>query len=68
MRKGFATLAVVGAAACLALYGLTSTQQSGVALYSESDMEFIQFIAKYGKSYASKTEHGKRAAIFNKNL
>lgn len=34
----------------------------------EEDLAFIQFIAKYGKSYASKHEHQRRADIFKANL
>ncbi len=37
MRKGFATLAVVGAAACIALY--TFSPKAGASLYAETTEE-----------------------------
>jgi len=67
MRKGFAALAIVGVAATVALYALVQTAPS-LNLMASSDAEFIKFIAKYGKSYATKTEHQRRAEIFAKNL
>jgi hypothetical protein len=51
MRKGFAGLAVVGVAACVALYAVTQTAQYS-SLYTDisgSEMEFIRFVAKFGK-------------------
>ena len=37
-------------------------------LFAHEDAEFINFIAKYGKTYASKSEHQRRAQIFAQNL
>ena len=70
MRKGFAALAVVGIAAVVALYAVTQTAQP-TNLYTSltpDDMEFIKYVAKYGKSYGTKEEFGFRADIFKKNL
>ena len=69
MRKGFAALAVVGVAACVALYAFTQTAQS-TNLYTDisgADMEFIRYVAKFGKSYGTKEEFALRADIFKKN-
>lgn len=69
MKKGFTALAIVGVAATVALFALTTFTPKGVTMYTqEDDFAFIQFIAKYGKSYASKNEHMKRAEIFKANM
>jgi Holliday junction resolvasome RuvABC DNA-binding subunit len=69
MRKGFASLAIVGVAATVALFALNSYSPKAVTMYTQDeDLAFIQFIAKYGKSYASKHEHQRRADIFKANL
>ena len=70
MRKGFAALAVVGVAAAVALYAVTQTAQP-TNLYTSltaDDMEFIRYVAKYGKSYGTKEEFAFRAEIFKKNI
>ena len=69
MRKGFAALAFVGVAACVALYAVTQTALSS-SLYTNvtgNNMEFIRFGAKYGRSYATKEEFELRANIFQQN-
>ena len=71
MRKGFAALAIVGVAATVALFAMTAFTPKAVTtmMYTqEEDFAFIQFIAKYGKSYVSKNEHMKRAEIFKANM
>ena len=69
MRKGFARLAFVGVAATVALYAISSTSTNSMNFLSQDDdIAFIQFIAKYGKSYASKSEHSTRAEIFKANF
>ena len=53
-----ATLAVVGVAACAAVFALNYSPKT-TALYTEitpEDREFMNFIAKYRKSYATKEE------------
>ena len=70
MRSGFASLVVVGVAACVAVYALTGAPASS-SLYhtiSASEMEFIKYIASYGKSYGTKEEFEFRAQIFKNTL
>jgi hypothetical protein len=70
MRTGFASIAVVGVAACIAVYALTQQPQSN-SLYtalSAEDMEFLKFVALHGKSYGTKEEFEFRSDIFKKNL
>jgi hypothetical protein len=69
MRKGFAALAVVGVAACVALYAVTQTAHSS-SLYTEisgTEMEYIRFVAKFGKQYSTKEEFAMRSIIFKQN-
>jgi len=69
MRKGYASLAVVGAVACAALFAV-SQYPAATSLYTKNDidMEFINYIAKYGKSYGTKEEFYMRAAQFQRTL
>ena len=70
MRKGYATLAVVGIAACIAAYAATYQPQTS-SLYSNlsaDDMEFIKFTALFSKSYGTKEEFDFRSALFKKTL
>ena len=69
MRKGFAALAIAGVAVTVALFAMTTLTPKAVTMYAqEDDYAFIQFLAKYGKSYVSKNEHLKRAEIFKANM
>ncbi len=70
MRSGFAALAVVGVAACVAVYAMTAAPASN-SLYSNlntEDLEFLKYVAKYGKSYGTKEEFEFRAEAFKKTL
>jgi C1A family cysteine protease len=70
MRKGFASLAIVGVAACVAMYAITQTPHSE-DLHTEItgvDLEFIKYVTKFGKSYGTKEEFAFRAGIFKKNF
>jgi C1A family cysteine protease len=70
MRKGFASIAIVGVAACIAVYALTQQPQSS-SLYtalSSEDMEFLKFVSLHGKSYGTKEEFEFRSEIFKKTL
>jgi KDEL-tailed cysteine endopeptidase len=71
MRSTFATLAVVGVAACVAVYALTAAP-AGKSLYSNvlatEDLEYLKFIAKYGKSYGTKEEFEFRGDVFKNTL
>lgn len=70
MKSGYAALAVVGVAACVAVYALTTFEQKSLSLYSNTltgeDREFMRFISKYGKSYGTKEEFQHRSDIFKK--
>ena len=68
MKKGFAALAVVGVAAAVAVYALTQGGNfSGVNLNS-SDSAFNKYLAKHGKSYATKEEYNYRKSLFEAEL
>jgi KDEL-tailed cysteine endopeptidase len=71
MRKGFASLAVVGVAAVVAVFALTQSPKTN-SLYSNEltaqDMEFLKYVTKFGKSYGTKEEFEFRADLFKKNL
>jgi cathepsin L/cathepsin H len=70
MRSGFATLAVVGVAACVAVYALSGSAPESKSLYSMAadDFEFLKYVSKYGKSYGTKEEFEYRAANFKNVL
>lgn len=72
-NTGFATLAVVGVAAAVAVYALTQQPTAGSSLFSANlmngeDMEFLRFVSKYGKSYGTKEELTFRAQQFKSTL
>jgi C1A family cysteine protease len=71
MRTGFASLAVVGVAAVVAVFALTQAPK-GTSLYSNvisaSDMEFYKFVSKFGKSYGTKEEFEFRSDLFKNTL
>jgi hypothetical protein len=70
MRKGYATLAIVGIAACIAAYAANYQPQTS-SLYSNlsaDDMEFIKFTALFSKSYGTKEEFDFRSNIFKNTL
>ena len=71
MRTGFASLAVVGVAACVAVYALTQAPATN-SLYSNvisaNDMEFLKYVAKFSKSYGTKEEFEFRSDIFKNTL
>ena len=50
-----------------AIVGSASAQFLGTAL-TEGDQQFIRFVAKYGKTYASRAEFEARNAIFQEKL
>jgi C1A family cysteine protease len=65
MRKEtLLTLAVVGVAACAAVFALTSTNVESTSLFASNDTEFAQFVAKHGKNYATKQEYEFRHQLF----
>lgn len=72
MRKGYTSLAIVGVAACVAVYAVTSFQPKSTSLYSNvissDEMEFMKFITKYGKSYGTKEEYEYRLQVFKNSM
>ena len=54
------TLVVVGVAACIAAYGLTSIHNDNHSSSNEfltaKDVEYLRYVSKYGKSYSTKDE------------
>jgi len=67
MRKGYASLCVVGIAATVAVYALTSMEapkSTSFNTLTSEDMEFMKFVAKYGKSYGTKEEYEFRLQQF----
>lgn len=67
MRKGYASLAVVGVAATVAVYALTSMdtpKSTSFNTLTSEDLEFMKFVAKYGKSYGTKEEYEFRLQQF----
>ena len=75
MRKGFATkLAVVGIAACAAIYGLAHLDETtnGNAFLDNTmdndEHDFMKFITKYRKTYGTKEEYNYRLNVFKNNL
>jgi C1A family cysteine protease len=59
-------LAVVGTAACAAVFALTQNfeQPAPASLYATSS-EFTQYVAKYGKNYGTVEEFQYREQLFN---
>lgn len=73
MRKGYASLAIVGVAACAAVYAVTSYEApQKTTLFSNvlqaPDLEFIKYVSEYGKSYGTKEEFEFRAEAFKSTL
>jgi hypothetical protein len=71
MKKGF-TLAVVGVAATVAVIAL-SEQPKFTSLFStievsQDNVEFANFLARYGKSYGTKEEFQFRYEQYLKNI
>lgn len=64
MRKGYtaAAFAIVGIAATIAIFA-TSYRSEGVTfkMNAAQEVEFLQFAARYGKSYSTKEEFNFRA-------
>ena len=57
MKKGYAiSLAVVGVAACLAVFALKTQAPEAVNLKTYTH-EFDKFVSKHGKSYGTKAEY-----------
>ena len=69
MKKGYAALAFVGIAAAVVVLTLNSAPLSRLSLIQNSgDSEFIEYLAKFGKSYEDLAEYEMRKAIFEETL
>ena len=69
MKKGYAALASVGIAAAVVVLTLNSAPLSRLSLIQNSgDSEFIEYLAKFGKSYEDLAEYEMRKAIFEETL
>ena len=70
MRTGYASLAVVGIAACVAVYSL-NYQAKSATLYtslSSEELEFLKFVSKFGRNYGTKEEFKMRSQQFARTL
>ena len=66
MRKIFASLAVVGVVATVAMFGLT--ELPAAMTLNSVDADFAQYMAQNGKSYATKEEYLYRRELFERQL
>jgi hypothetical protein len=70
MKKKIMGVGFAGLVTLISLYYQT-TKENQLFLKEkllESDHRFIAFVAKYGKSYGTKTEFEFRATLFSKTL
>jgi C1A family cysteine protease len=58
MRKGYASLVVVGVAAAVAVFAMNTYAPAATRFHqlTANDLEYMQFVTKYGKSYGTKEE------------
>ena len=69
MKRGYLTLAVVGIAAAVAVFGFSKLETEAFGLNLNSvDQAFSQYMAKNGKSYATKEEYNFRKNLFELNM
>lgn len=66
-------LAIIGGISLVTLLALNYKAQEGTNLFSneeltEEDYLFMNFIAKYGKTYGTKSEYEFRSSQFKKTL
>lgn len=67
MRKEiFASLAIVGVVAAVAVFA--TTFDPNVLTLNSMDIEYTQYIAKYGKSYGTKEEYVYRKQLYSEAL
>lgn len=66
------TVALTAAALCILQINVSPSPQFmqfyGDAVHEEKQIAFMQFLAKYGKTYASKSDMGSRFEIFSANF
>lgn len=71
MKKGFASLAIVGTIAAVAVFSenfLPKSANMNSQVLQAEDMQFMKFVSKYGKSYGTKSELEFRQEQFKANL
>lgn len=70
MRKSIFTIAVVGVVAFAAVLGFGSNPTASVSFLQsyENEVEFVNYLAEYKKSYGTKEEYLFRKDQFYKNL
>ncbi len=69
MKRGFATLAIVGAVAAIAVFALSQGPSMGSGMnLKATDSAFTKYLAKHGKSYVTKEEYELRRAIFEGSI
>ena len=69
MKRGFAALAVVGIVAAVVVLTFNIAPFQTLSLIQNSgDSAFIEYLAKFGKSYADLSEYEMRKAIFEETL
>ncbi len=59
MKKGFASLVIVGAVAAIAVFSVNfmpSSSNLNSQLFTAQDMQFLKYVSKYGKSYGTAAE------------
>ena len=71
MRKEIAaTVATLGLATTAVIYNLSAEEVASIqgTIMTEEEYQFMGFITKYGRSYATKSEYNFRLAQFTKRL
>ena len=69
MKRGYFTVAVVGIAAAFAVFSFSKLEIKAFGLNLNTiDQSFSEYIAKNGKSYATKEEYNFRKNLFENNL
>ena len=65
MKRAFATLALVGVVAAVAVFALSQNPNvsSGMNL-KQSDTAFSKYLSKHGKSYATKEDYVLRRTLY----
>lgn len=65
MKKGFATLAVVGVVAAVAVLAFSSSPLNNHMDLHTDDAAFADYVARFGKSYNTKEEYEYRRELFS---
>jgi hypothetical protein len=63
-KDSIVKLAVVGTVACAAVFALTNVEQSSTTNLFAASSDFSEFVAKYGKNYATVAEYKFREAQY----